>query len=142
MLRRFEWDCDDELVIVERRHLQNALRRFVDGELTSVEIELWANVIEGRDDIGFEDGLADRLKDILFKLANPLLNEPITTQAAKGWLRAPRKFVEFPPPTAEGSKAAPHCPRTASIPSVAASAQDPSPSRPRCTNSAARAGCA
>jgi hypothetical protein len=43
---------------------------YSDGKISSQELEDWANLIESRDDIGFD---SKKLQDIIFKLANPIL---------------------------------------------------------------------
>lgn len=47
----------------------------MDNEISIKELNEWANVIEMRDDIGFED---EEVKQLIFELANPEINEELT----------------------------------------------------------------
>jgi hypothetical protein len=59
---------------------------YLAGELSAADLQLWAEALEGRDDLGFHSDCADRLKDFLFEFATPEVNEPITRQLAERWL--------------------------------------------------------
>jgi hypothetical protein len=79
-LKRFPRDCEVPLVTFGESHLAFVLRRYRNSELTSSDVELWANAIEGRDDIEYDpDTNAGRL---LHELANPVLTEPLTPARA------------------------------------------------------------
>ena len=69
-LNSFSWDSDKELVILEKRYLERLFHKFLKGEIKEDALEEWANLIEGRDDIGFE---SDDIENIIYKLANPVL---------------------------------------------------------------------
>jgi hypothetical protein len=43
-----------ELALLSVGHATNILNRFVTGRIPAVEVENWANAVEGRDDIGFD----------------------------------------------------------------------------------------
>jgi hypothetical protein len=66
----YPWDCDEPLVIMKRDDILNILNTYVSGDLSSDELENWANAIECREDIGFED---DTIEDIVNRIANPVL---------------------------------------------------------------------
>jgi hypothetical protein len=57
----------------------------LEGELTTADAEQWANAVEGRDDIGFEQGYEELLRTFVFEVANPVLAEPITENYARAW---------------------------------------------------------
>ena len=61
-LSRFQWDSDTELVIISRTHLKELLGKCIAGHLTVADIEVWAESVEGRDDIGFEKEHEEPLK--------------------------------------------------------------------------------
>lgn len=67
-------------------HVIRMLERFLSGELTSGDLERWANAIEGRDDIGLDTDAADALKDVIFELANPTLQGATTEESARAWV--------------------------------------------------------
>jgi hypothetical protein len=76
-LGKFAWDSDVTLVTLTREHMQRVLQRYHSGEISSSQLESWANAIEGREDIGFEPGCENLLNEIIYQLANPLLTEAI-----------------------------------------------------------------
>ena len=76
-LRHFSWDSDAELVTLRGSDLIQILDKYLQGELSSTDVEEWAEALEGRDDIGYESRLSDTLRQIVFELANPLLTTPI-----------------------------------------------------------------
>ena len=77
ILAEFEWDCDQELVQLERRHVIFVLKRFVAGEILSEKVEAWTNLIECRDDVDYEE-----VKEVLHILANPLITYELTPSVA------------------------------------------------------------
>jgi len=77
-LHRLPWDSVVSLVTLEQEHLKSVLRRYRDNELSSEDVEFWANTIEGRDDISYEpSSAAGRL---LHELANPGVTVPLTPE--------------------------------------------------------------
>jgi hypothetical protein len=80
------WDSDEELVTLAPEHVVGMLERFLSGELTSGDLERWANAIEGRDDIGLDTDAADALKEVMFELANPSIQGPTTVESARAWV--------------------------------------------------------
>jgi len=69
-LLKFSWDSE-ELVILQRTHLKNAITKFLIGEFSNEDVIDWANIIESREDIGYEALYEDVIKQIIFELANP-----------------------------------------------------------------------
>ena len=84
-LRRFPWDSANELVILTRRSALDMVNRYLGDQLTASEFVEWANALEGRDDVGFEDLDEDLLRQFLLEFANPELFEPISTDLAREW---------------------------------------------------------
>lgn len=80
------WDSEEELVTLRPAHLIEILSRFKSGGLDAEDVENWANAIEGRDDIEFGDDDHGTLKEVLFNLANPELEGPLTAETAEGWV--------------------------------------------------------
>src|SRR5271169_3607744 len=72
-LRQFEWDYDGPTFVVTRLHLVRIAERYLKGDLLANNIDLWANLLEGRDDISFESGYEKELSNFVYELANPLL---------------------------------------------------------------------
>ena len=85
-LNSFNWDSDSELVILETHHIANVLQRYLDGELSELDVENWANAVESREDIGYETTLAEMLDEAIFELANPVLTRPLSKDSAREWI--------------------------------------------------------
>jgi hypothetical protein len=84
LLSAFPWDSEMELVRLRPEHIIKVLHRFKAGELTARDVEDWANAIEGRDDIGLGDSMA--LRDVLFDLANPVLEGAMEGSSIDAWI--------------------------------------------------------
>lgn len=80
------WDGEEELVALQTAHVVEVLNRFKSGRFGAEDVEKWANAIEGRDDIGFEEEVAALLKQAHFDLANPVLQDGLTTEVAERWI--------------------------------------------------------
>lgn len=85
-LNKFQWDSQEELAVLTREHVADLLYRFLAGDFTSADVEVWANGIEGRDDIGYEMPFQDLLKQCIFELATPELGQPLTRKFAQEWI--------------------------------------------------------
>jgi hypothetical protein len=84
-LRPFGWDSDVDLAHLTKQHFCDLLARFIEGDanVSASVVRDWAEAIEGREDIGFEDGAEELLKKTVFELANPEINQPLTLASAK-----------------------------------------------------------
>jgi len=82
VLADFPWDADTELVFLSISHVVNVLNRFVAERMTATDVENWANVIESREDIGFDSSHEQLLRELIHELANPLLTQPLTRERA------------------------------------------------------------
>ena len=73
------WDWDGEpLLVITGDHFQAVFSRFLGGEIDAEQLEKWAGNLESREDIGFDSHQEESLKDLLFRIANPEINEPLT----------------------------------------------------------------
>ncbi len=81
-LATFSWDAATELAFLSVGHVVNVLNRFVTDRTAAIEVESWANAVEGRDDIGFESANEQLLRELVHELANPLLTQPLTRERA------------------------------------------------------------
>lgn len=84
-LKKFSWDSK-EIVVLQGVHLKNVLGKFLIGNVTNQEISAWADLVEGRDDIGYEVSYEKLIKEIIFNLANPEINYPLNSNEAKKYL--------------------------------------------------------
>jgi len=53
------------------------LERFVNGDIQAAIAEEWANLVECREDIGFEVGYEEVVADAIYILANPKLADQL-----------------------------------------------------------------
>lgn len=83
LLAFHEWDFDGPPLVVDRGHFRRVLERYLNGDLSIRDIEDWANLIEGREDIAFESGNEELLREIVYELANPELAEQLSNQRAR-----------------------------------------------------------
>lgn len=82
-LSAYEWDCNESLVTVFNSHVTKNLNKFVAGEIDACLLELWANTIECREDVDFENELTH---DVIVKLANPILYGNMSVDMANALL--------------------------------------------------------
>jgi hypothetical protein len=78
-LKPFPWDSEHELATLGAAEVKVALEKFIDGRVSAEELEIWANGVEGRDDIDFTP---HEVIDLITEIANPLLFSPLSTDTA------------------------------------------------------------
>src|SRR5262249_40570193 len=83
LVGQFTWDYNGDPVELSAAHVAEVLNRYINGQLSALDVENWANLIEGREDIEFAAPDQDRLKSVMHELANPLLTEPLYIDGAK-----------------------------------------------------------
>ena len=74
-LAKIGFDSESELVTITQNTIANILNRVIDKEISYDLLEEWANLIECREGIGYEDEILQEI--IIFELANPCLYEEI-----------------------------------------------------------------
>lgn len=74
-LSNFYWDYEGQPLIVTSSEIQSVLKRFLAGEYTAEELETWANLIEGREDLEFEEQKHKLIEHVIYCLANPALQQ-------------------------------------------------------------------
>lgn len=84
-LNELEWDSEESLIILNRQHIIAILNRYLNTEISSVDIENWANAIECREDISYEENFKTAIDRIIQELANPLLYQPLSNDIAREW---------------------------------------------------------
>ena len=70
ILSQIGFDSETELVYMSRDDIAEILQGSLDKKISFLELEEWANLIECREDIGFDD---EKTQEMIFKLANPYL---------------------------------------------------------------------
>lgn len=76
-LSSFGYDSSEPLIVVTTKDIEVILTKCINNLIDISDLEEWANAIEIRDDIDFEN---DDLKEIIFELANPDINGAITKE--------------------------------------------------------------
>lgn len=71
------WDAERELVALTKGDLVKVLGRYASGELSAEQVEAWANLIEGREDIEMDSEGRGPIAQAIQVLANPLLEGPL-----------------------------------------------------------------
>lgn len=85
-LAGYGWDAGEDLVILTPADLKRMLAKYLNSELTEDEWRLWAEALEGRDDVGFEEESEELVKEFIFQSATPEIFEPLTPLLARKWL--------------------------------------------------------
>jgi hypothetical protein len=85
MLGSYPWDSEEELYVLTQSDALEVLERYLVGKISSSELRDWAEALEGRDDLGFEEVRADDLKNFLFEIATPELFSPLSPRVAADW---------------------------------------------------------
>jgi hypothetical protein len=87
-LSAMKWDYDGPNVELTSRHLISVMHKFQNGFLSAQDVETWADLIEVRDGISYESRNEEKITDIVFELANPILNGALDTTRAKSIVAA------------------------------------------------------
>ena len=82
-LSKFDWDYEEQPLIISASQVQDILQRFLDGEFSAKELEEWANIIECREDLEFEEKKHREIENIIYCLANPSLQGEINPTLCK-----------------------------------------------------------
>jgi hypothetical protein len=61
------------------------LGEYVNGVLPLEDLVLWADTLEGRDDVELDDGCREDLAEFLFVVTVPEANGPFTLEVATTW---------------------------------------------------------
>lgn len=78
-LRGVPFSSPCSVVSVDPHHVVATLERFLGGQISALDVEEWANIIEMREDIGFNG----KTKDAVWELANPQLTQALTLDVAR-----------------------------------------------------------
>ncbi len=82
-LRTYGWDCDTDLVEIQKEHIEKVLNLYLNNKIQAKDLNIWAECLERREDIGFEKAHKKVIDESIFWLANPEINYEITSDLAK-----------------------------------------------------------
>ena len=86
ILKTLPWDSNQTIITLKKEHLIHILNQYLNHSLSAINLENWANAIECREDIIYETEGEDFINDIIFDLANPILNTPISPELVKQYI--------------------------------------------------------
>lgn len=81
-LREFSWDYEGDEEIITCAQLSNVLSRYFRNELSDADVEAWANLVENREDVRFQQSHERQIRDVVFELANPTLTQRLDKNRA------------------------------------------------------------
>lgn len=76
-LAKYSWDVEEPLLKINTEAFISVLKKCIDNEINFNKLILWANAIECRDDLDFENEI---MQEVIFDLANPEINGAITSK--------------------------------------------------------------
>jgi hypothetical protein len=76
-LLQYPWDIENPLIKIVKNDLAFVLKKCFNNEISFEDITNWANAIECREDLDFEN---EELQEIIFELANPEINGVLTKE--------------------------------------------------------------
>ena len=83
-LRSFGWDWNDApLLVLTRADFLRVIDRFLAGQISAAQLQEWAENLEVREDVAFDEKEAELLDDIFFRIATPEINEPLTHEVVQ-----------------------------------------------------------
>lgn len=86
-ISEFDWDYDGIPFVLKGDEVARILVRFLDDNISPSELELWADALELREDIKFEEGERDWIQEVVAILSSSELNGPITKSSVTDLLR-------------------------------------------------------
>lgn len=82
-LRGISWDYEGEAVVLKSCQVVDVLKKYIAGEIEADDVEGWANLIECREDIAFQDNKVGTINDVIYVLANPVLEGEISHEKCR-----------------------------------------------------------
>jgi len=78
-LRSFGWDWSGApLLVLKKEDLLRIIDRFLTHNISATRLHEWAENLEVREDVAFDENEKELLEEIFFRLAAPEINEPLT----------------------------------------------------------------
>jgi len=86
-LAALDWDSNDKLCVLSAEKLENILKGYVNNNVSKQNLELWADMIECREDIQIDKRQEELIKHIIYTLANPSLEGEISKSIVENFLK-------------------------------------------------------
>ncbi|NCR59861.1 MAG: hypothetical protein GPJ01_19810 [Microcystis aeruginosa LL13-06] len=86
ILKTFPWESSEAIITLKKEHLLHILDRYLKNNLSVTELEKWADAIECREYIAYKTDYEALINDIIFDLANPILNEPLAPKLVEQYI--------------------------------------------------------
>lgn len=84
--KNFSWNCD-ELITLKKSDIVNVCDKFLQDKISPVELEEWADMVEGTEAVSYETEYAEKIGDLLFLLSNPDINGTLDKERVKKYLK-------------------------------------------------------
>lgn len=83
-LSAYGWDWPGApLLVVKKEDLLRLIDRFLSRSIGAEQLQEWAENLELREDVAFDEAEEELLDDMFFRIATPFINEPLTDEAAR-----------------------------------------------------------
>jgi hypothetical protein len=76
----------DEIACLQLRHIVHALSLYQAGTISGDDLALWADTLEGRDDVAYEPQHEGVIAECLFVLATPEVNGGLASFDVSTWI--------------------------------------------------------
>lgn len=76
-LAQYSWDIETPVLKINVEDFSNILKRSINNEIDFETLTNWANALECRDDLEFEN---EEMQEVIFELVNPEINGEITKE--------------------------------------------------------------
>lgn len=78
----FDWD-GEPLLILKKEHLLRIIERFLADEITAAQLQEWAENLEVREDVAFDEEERDLIDPIFFRISSPEIHESLTHDSVR-----------------------------------------------------------
>ena len=77
-----DWD-GEPLLVLKKEHLLQIIDRFLAREISGEQLQEWAENLEVREDVGFDQKEEELLDSVFFRIATPEINDPLTPDVVR-----------------------------------------------------------
>ena len=83
-LNSFGWDwVQAPLLILTKEDFLRIIDRFLAGQITAAQLQEWAENLEAREDVAFDEKEEELLDNVSFRIATPFINVPLTEESVR-----------------------------------------------------------